>query len=307
MGVVQVKERLPNGATDEGLARFDMSRTLLIQCEFASDDESEIYGSGRIPGYLSPHPKISRATLRKRTLRRHPTRESLWWECDLEYSTKPLEEREIQFATEADLNPLERRARVTLESSTEREFSEKGYLYAVGPGAFAEDESTILNSANEPFEPSAAHEIEVSRWIVNVEKNVDAWPLWLTDYENTINAQDFTFRERTFPIATLKMGRLRMSDIKVEGPHAFYTISFQLVYNRLTWDQEWLDQGFHQLDIDDPNKLKPIYVNGTRPSRPQLLDGTGYVATRDNEGVVTPVYRKYRRYPAKDFSVLPLY
>lgn len=307
MGVVKVTERLPERATDQGLARFDLQRTLLIQTEFPTDDSLVIYGSGLIPGYLSSHPRLPRATMRRRVLRKVPSRESLWWECDLEYSTAPVEEREIQFATEADTSPLDRRSRITIEAIPEREFSEKGYLQDPESGLFSGVESTISNSAGDPFEPSPAHDIEVSRWAINVEKNVDSWPLWLTDYENTININPVIFRGRFFDVATLKLGRIRMSDLKVEAFNLFYTVSFQIVYNRKGWDQDWLDQGYHELDRDDPTKLKAIYVNGSRPSRPQLLDGEGHVKIRSASGLITPTYRRYRRYEAREFNILPLY
>lgn len=309
MGVVNVTERLPERATDQGLARFDLQRTLLIQTEFPSDDSLVVYGSGLIPGYLSSHPRLPRATMRRRVLKKVPSRESLWWECELEYSTAPVEERELQFATEADTNPLDRRSKITIESMPEREFSEKGRLQNEG-GEFAEEETTIMNSAGEPFEPSAAHDIEVSRWAINVEKNVDSWPLWLTDYENTINETPLVFRGRFFDIATLKMSRIRMSDLKVEAFNLFYTVNFQIVYNSKGWDQDWLDQGYHELDATNPEKLKPIYVNGSRPSRPQLLDGEGHAGYTSNTGEfikAQPTYRRYRRYAAKEFNILPLY
>jgi hypothetical protein len=314
MGVINVTERLPERATDSGLARFDLQRTLLIQTEQPTDDSLIIYGSGLIPGYLSSHPRLPRATMRRRVLKKVPSRESLWWECELEYSTAPIEERELQFATEADTNPLDRRSKITIESMPEREFSEKGFLKGVGnalfPGEFAEEETTIMNSAGEPFEPSPGHDIEVSRWAINVEKNVDSWPLWLTDYENTINETPVVFRGRFFGEATLKLGRIRMSDLKVEAFNLFYTVNFQIVYNSKTWDQDWLDQGYHELDRENPEKLKPIYVNGTRPSRPQLLDGEGHAGYFSGTGEfirAQPTYRTYRRYQAREFNILPLY
>lgn len=316
MGVVNITERLPERATDSGLARFDLQRTLLIQTELPTDDSLIIYGSGLIPGYLSSHPRLPRATMRRRVLKKVPSRESLWWECELEYSTAPIEERELQFATEADTNPLDRRSKITIESMPEREFNEKGRLYKCedaegGPDcAFEEFETTIMNSAGEPFEPSPAHDIEVSRWAINVEKNVDSWPLWLTDYENTINEAPLVFRGRDFGAATLKLGRIRMSDLKVEAFNLFYTVNFQIVYNSKGWDQEWLDQGYHELDRTNPEKLKPIYVNGSRPSRPQLLDGEGHAGYFSGTGEfirAQPTYRLYRRYTARDFNILPLY
>lgn len=307
MGVVSIRERLPDRATDQGLARFDLTRTLLIQTEYPTDDPLEIFGSGLVPGYFSSHPRLPRATVRRRVLKKVPSRESLWWECDLEYSTAPIEERELQFATEADTNPLDRRAKITIESMPEREFSEKGFLQNYETKEFSTTETTIVNSAGEPFEPSPAHDIEVSRWAINVEKNVDSWPLWLTDYENTINSTMVVFRGREFPPGTLKLSRIRMSDLKVEALNTFYTVNFQIVYNRKGWDQDWLDQGYHELDQDEPSKLKPIYVNGSRPSRPQLLDGEGRAKVRSNTGEIVPTYRTYRRYAAKEFNSLPLY
>lgn len=309
MAVVSVREIIPPGGEHQGVARLETERHLLVETNDKSDTEITIYASGLIPGYLSPHPQLSRATVRRVRMKREGGEASLFWRAVISYSTAPFDEQQLQFAEESNLSPLDRRARLSLEAVSTRKFDEKGYLIDKDTGLPAAEKTPILNSAGEPFEPSPGHDIDWSQWLVNIEKNVDQWPLWLTDYENSINDSVVVIATRVFLPATLKLERMRLSDLKNENNIQFYTLSFSLRYDSGGWDQEWLDQGFNEREIvpgTTTAKLVPIYVKGGEPARPQLLDGYGAKLEFDENGNRTPVYRKYRRYEAKDFNILPL-
>lgn len=309
MSVVSVREIVPPGGEHQGVARIDTERHLLVETNDKADTEITIYESGLLPGYLSPHPKITRATVRRVRCRREGGEASLFWRAVISYSTAPFDEQELQFAQEANLNPLDRRARVSLEAVQTRKFDERGYRIDPINGEVAAERTQIVNSAGEPFEPSPAHDIDWTQWLLNVEKNVDQWPLWLTDYENKVNDDVLVIGNRVFPTATLKLERLRLSDLKNENGVQFYTMSFSLRYEVDGWDQDWLDQGFNEKRYNLNTRkyeLVPIYIKGGEPMRPQLLNGSGLKLDFDENGERTPVYRRYRRYPARDFTVLPL-
>ena len=315
MSVIRVSERLSPGGEHQGLLKWQDSRVLLIQTDNVNDDATYILGTGSVPGYYAAHPRNARLTARKISLRRQQEL-SLWWEATIEYSSEPLTSREIELARKAenDSDPLDVAAKITLESHTVKKFSSKGWL-ADDAGAFDEtqDPTTITNSAQEPFEPSADHELDYSRWIVLVEKNVVEWPSWLSEYENTINNADLIIRSRTLAAGTVKLDQMRISDQKYESNYTYYTLSYRLVYDRDGWDQDWIDRGFNEIksvtrqDGSSYYRLEPIFVNGSRPQQPQLLNGYGRSLSVDPTlPTDQTVYRRYRRYPSKDFSILPL-
>ena len=147
------------------------------------------------------------------------------------------------------------------------------------PATQDRDGKGIVNSAGDPFIP--AEQMDDSRRVVTVQKNLTAVPSWILDYQDSVNNASFT----------------------VDGA-AFRQVTFVIALRRDGWAYSILDQGFNEKDPADATKRKPIYINGQLPSSPVLLDGTGKAKTDPKTANAT--YLTYNVYKTADFSQLPL-
>ena len=170
------------------------------------------------------------------------------------------------------------------------------------PATRDKDNKGVVNSAGDPFIPP--EQMDDSRRIVTVQKNLTAVPTWILDYQDSVNAASFTVDGVTIAAGDAKMQRVSVGPPELRNGVLFRQVTFVIALRRDGWAYNILDQGFNEKDPADATKRKPIYVNGHLPSSPVLLDGTGKVL--ENPTTANAVYLTYNVYKTADFSQLPL-
>jgi hypothetical protein len=277
------------GASSEGPIDSTANLTWLARCDSPYDNEAVVLSYGWdnniLPVRFASHPYLP-VTCRRIAV--DPLSGSqLHWVIRAEYSSAPLTQPE-QEEEENEGNPLNRRAKV-----------EWGTSQTVEAVWEDKDRKGLLNSAGDYFDPPV--EVEKSRWVIQVKKNVASVPAWVIDLDNPINSSGVNIRGITFPARTLRIASIAISDELVEGNHRYYELSIQLEYNKRTWKKRLLDQG---LRIKESGTLKPALVDGKPATRDVLLNGSGGLLSAPTPA--SAVYLEFNVAEELDFSTLPL-
>lgn len=181
----------------------------------------------------------------------------------------------------------------------------------------------VTNSALEPYDPPA--EIEVQITVVRLSYPSFRFNLGTAwdGLTNVVNSEpfDINWPELGFSIsapsrwqALLKSlgGRFVRSD---QGN--YWQLNVEILFNPLTWAVRLLDQGYAMLDDArlqkiSENPLKTPIIprtrfrarDGSAPTGPILLDGTGKPSDIKRMGRIVPYYGIWMPYPEMDFSTL---
>ena len=170
------------------------------------------------------------------------------------------------------------------------------------PATQDKDGKGVVNSAGDPFIP--AEQMDDSRRIVTVQKNLTAVPSWILSYQDAVNSDAFTVDGYSIAIGEAKMQRVSVGPPEIRNGTTFRQVTFVIALRRDGWAYKILDQGFNEKDAADATKRKPIYINGQLPSSPVLLDGTGKAQT--DPKTANAVYLTFNVYKQQAFSSLPL-
>lgn len=170
------------------------------------------------------------------------------------------------------------------------------------PATQDKDGKGVVNSAGDPFIP--AEQMDDSRRIVTVQKNLANVPTWILSYQDAVNSDTFTIDGRSIAIGEAKMQRVSVGPPEIRNGTTFRQVTFVIALRRDGWAYKLLDQGFNEKDPAAATKRKPIYINGQLPSSPVLLDGTGKAQT--DPKTANAVYLTFNVYKTQAFSSLPL-
>ena len=170
------------------------------------------------------------------------------------------------------------------------------------PATQDKDGKGVVNSAGDPFIP--AEQMDDSRRIVTVQKNLANVPTWILSYQDAVNSDTFTIDGRSIAIGEAKMQRVSVGPPEIRNGTTFRQVTFVIALRRDGWAYKILDQGFNEKDPADTTKRKAIYINGQLPSSPVLLDGTGKAQT--DPKTANAVYLTFNVYKTQAFSSLPL-
>lgn len=170
------------------------------------------------------------------------------------------------------------------------------------PATQDKDGKGVVNSAGDPFIP--AEQMDDSRRIVTVQKNLTAVPSWILSYQDAVNSDAFTVDGYSIAIGEAKMQRVSVGPPEIRNGTTFRQVTFVIALRRDGWAYKILDQGFNEKDAADATKRKAIYINGQLPSSPVLLDGTGKAQT--DPKTANAVYLTFNVYKQQAFSSLPL-
>ena len=249
--------------------------------------------------YVTEHPSLPSLICHNLSITQDTTG-PLVWNATATYSSRPVTELQAN-QTEAT-DPLSRRAAFS--------WSTNHYQQAITKDV---DGKGIVNSAGDPYDPPV--EIQRSRAVCTISKNVVQIPGWILNYENAINSDTFIIDGLTVPQYAARLSGIGLSEIKREKIAAgiefqYRTFSCRLEFNRDLWfPHKVLDMGYRRKDPNDSTKRIPIYEEGTSSSRPvttpRLLDGSGGMLanpTQDNA-----VFRQFSVYPKLPFNaIIPL-
>lgn len=170
------------------------------------------------------------------------------------------------------------------------------------PATQDKDGKGVVNSAGDPFIP--AEQMDDSRRIVTVQKNLTAVPSWILSYQDAVNSDAFTVDGHSVAIGEAKMQRVSVGPPEIRNGTTFRQVTFVIALRRDGWAYKILDQGFNEKDAADATKRKAIYINGQLPSSPVLLDGAGKAQT--DPKTANAVYLTFNVYKQQAFSSLPL-
>lgn len=170
------------------------------------------------------------------------------------------------------------------------------------PATQDKDGKGVVNSAGDPFIPAA--QMDDSRRIVTVQKNLANVPTWILSYQDAVNSDTFTIDGRSIAIGEAKMQRVSVGPPEIRNGTTFRQVTFVIALRRDGWAYKLLDQGFNEKDPTAPTGRKPIYLKGQLPSSPVLLDGTGKAQT--DPKTANAVYLTFNVYKQQAFSSLPL-
>ena len=170
------------------------------------------------------------------------------------------------------------------------------------PATQDKDGKGVVNSAGDPFIP--AEQMDDSRRVVTVQKNLTAVPSWILSYQDAVNSDAFTVDGYSIAIGEAKMQRVSVGPPEIRNGTTFRQVTFVIALRRDGWAYKILDQGFNEKDPADTTKRKAIYINGQLPSSPVLLDGTGKAQT--DPKTANAVYLTFNVYKTQAFSSLPL-
>jgi len=166
---------------------------------------------------------------------------------------------------------------------------------------YDKDSNAILNSAGDPYETGA--EVEASRWVVNIKKNVAYVPDWIDSYRDAINTDTFYVDGRSIAPRTAKVSGLRIGSWQ-EMNGVWYRPFEMQIKIRSTWVKYILDQGLRVLLADD-TRVDAFDEYGVKATKPVLLDGAGSYLLSPTPA--TAVFNPHYVYPELPFSYLPLY
>jgi len=156
----------------------------------------------------------------------------------------------------------------------------------------------IGNAAGDPYDPP--EQIDDSRLMCRVEKNVASIPTWLLDYQDAVNSTSFVLDGLPISPEQAKFQRLSLSRKQIRNDTLYRVLSFEIHLRRDGWRLKPLNQGFRD------NTGKQIQLpDGTYPTAPVPLkaDGSGPL---DPPTLATANYGDHEVYVALDFNNLPI-
>lgn len=170
------------------------------------------------------------------------------------------------------------------------------------PATQDKDGKGVVNSAGDPFIPAA--QMDDSRRIVTVQKNLANVPTWILSYQDAVNSDTFTIDGRSIAIGEAKMQRVSVGPPEIRNGTTFRQVTFVIALQRDGWAMKLLDQGYNERRLITTTGKKPIHINGQLPSSPVLLDGNGFAQT--DPTTASAVFLTFNVYKTQAFSSLPL-
>ncbi|WP_020475262.1 hypothetical protein [Zavarzinella formosa] len=125
---------------------------------------------------------------------------------------------------------------------------------------------------------------------------------WLDSLNNCINVAAHKIGNKTYAAGTLK------ANITAEWPGGSdgksWTVTIVVRHDPDGWDWQIINAGFNKLVLGGIAGIKkvPIILNGYKPSKPQLLDASGFLLAPNGN----PTYKTYRKHYKADFAYLGL-
>jgi len=159
----------------------------------------------------------------------------------------------------------------------------------------------IVNSAGDPFDPPIMR--DNSRRTVTITSNEAFVPTWILSYQDAVNSDAINVDGLSVSAGQAKCQQVSVSPIRQRNDVTFRIVTLTIHLNNDGWGFKILDQGFRERD--DDNKLQQITneADGSEPTAPVLLDGSGKAQT--DPTVASAVFLDYDIYPSLSFAALP--
>jgi hypothetical protein len=286
MAVVSVSLPIdgPRGSSDG--ADIRVTRTWRIVVNSPNDNYLTIAAAlvpGTLPQYLTPHPDNIYLTARSLSI----TQDSGTWEqwiAEVEYSSAPLNKQDREKFDQP--NPTLRLPKIRWTSVRYDEVGTKD-----------RDGDPYLNSAEDEYDPQDRVR-DASRWNAHVTANLAIVPAWFLLVNDTLNQADILVDGIVVVAEKAKISGAEISEVLEENGFEYRQISYTLEFRKEGWTRSLLDAGFHYLD---DGEKRVIEIQGERPAKEQLLDGSGSLLPVGG----TPVYNDFEDYELFDLTQLP--
>jgi hypothetical protein len=314
MSVLSVTEIYTNRGGQTGDKDADI-RTFQVITSDGRDNKYRILNSGMVPVRGSSHSTQSNLFCKNVDCQPDSSVKSpRHWIVKAEYDNQPFGALP-NLSSALNINPLLRAVEIEGKSIIARAARTDGRLIATrrlsswagGTGLqIPQDLTPFENTAHEAFE---GHEEDIHQWIIEVTINAETVPIWIADYQGSINRDSVTIRgyPKPFPRWSLMVKGFQHSkqlDEKLpNGAIVSYIQSkFSLHFKRGLWVVPVRNEGYYELVNNE--KLKAIRIAGSKPTAKVLLNENGTVM--DNPTAENALYRFYADGPEADFSVFNL-
>lgn len=301
MGVIYCEELARGRPSTSGKGVTTYKRTFQLQTDNPLDNAATIYASGQLPADHSGHPDDPNCTLRDKNVT--PTDDAMTvWEAECDYSNErqSQEEEQRQNQPTPHLRPTE-----TSWEGVGREVA----LTRDRTGA------RIVNTVGDPFDPPLV--TTVYDLVCTLSKNMTAVPVYLFDFQGSVNSSPFVIDGLTVETGCALFGPVRISPIQTESIYTFRNVQIPLHFRAKRdaidgddtppepWKTEVLNAGMRQKI--GPDRIN-IYDDATPPMPitspwPLAENGTRLPANYDLSALHYLVFDVHKR---RDFNTLPL-
>jgi len=169
------------------------------------------------------------------------------------------------------------------------------------------DGDWICTTAGELYDPPP--EVDDNRWCIKIKKNLAAVPAWILQYRRAVNNKEVTIDGITIAERCAKMSAIRISPVQERNDIQYRVLEMNIEVNEETWDLEIENAGFYQTSGGSAGTRSHILVeddqgNLVKVVKPWPIDEAGVKI--ESPTPINVVFNRFRVYPEKDFSVLPL-
>jgi len=247
-----------------------------------------------VPELNDTFPGDTRAICSNRTARSH--RDEYQWLVTIDYTIPPAG---------AETDPTDEDPIIS--------FSSVQYTIAVQSSYVTGDSRSspskvVVNSARNAFDPPITQ--EESRMIINIQQNLKRFnPLWIYDYENTINK--YSMRIAGIPVGA---GNARMVKIDADKEViartgwydlVYWRVQYQIELNAMGYAREILDAGYYYLNAT--KKQKPILdEDDDEVTEPAKLNGSGGIYVDDSSNPYDGEFLTFNTYWTANWKTLKI-
>lgn len=291
---------------DTGDAGF--IRTYRALTDSKDDNSAVVLAHPALPPAGDPYPNFPAATRRRAEAVQVDEDLFTFWEITVEYST-------ARIGGGVTPNPLDLAAQVSWNfeqfsrpvtcgfflGTTELDCDGATVLNQAGAHA------AITNSALDLF-TDPAPEMDDSRPVCSIRRNLLLVPVWLLDYQDAVNLDAFVLDGVPIGRRRAKIRNVAVGPTQFQAGIFFREVSVEIVLRREGWDLHLLDHGYAQLVQvagvpGQPPSTKKLVIHdadGEKLPGQTLLDGLG--GKLPNGGV--PRWRHYRVYKELPYGPL---
>ncbi|MFO1046042.1 MAG: hypothetical protein U0941_30050 [Planctomycetaceae bacterium] len=263
MGVIKFDTIDRGEVYTDNSGKSTLTHRMLIQCSSLDDSISVLRRD--LPQFQRWQPHQTEPGFRVDQFRATQRPHSPWWEAQVDYIDT------------LQKNPLEIPARIgEIKSFTI-------------PGSTLVDHQNkpILNAAGEPPEPfDKPEQIIAFPIIFNIPNLGD----WLFDFESCINQDSIRLGSKSCDPLTVMIRQVTVTDTQEADDIEYRTATLECWRRKSKWVEYWPNRGFNErikgTDIPfhdataaglgaNDSVLRPILIDGERPSEPQFLDKDG--------------------------------
>lgn len=164
------------------------------------------------------------------------------------------------------------------------------------------NDDAVLNSAGDYYEDMLVD--DVSRWTVNISKNLGYVPAWIDSYRDAVNTDNIMIDGLPVAAGTAKIKSIQIS--KWQSRNDVWYRVFQLTIKiKDDWRHYPLDMGLRCKDPDAATKRIACVDDNKRPvTKPVHLNGSG--AQLANPTPSTAVFNTVDKRNLQSFASLPL-